>query len=155
MRCSSMVCTSDCQCKFFNTPVVEYLKRLSLTLGWPEVLSMAPIVQILNKCVWPELFSLSLLRVSLAFTNEWEEAFFWPIAVSYLCCDIQTRLRQYRGGGALRLRWDFLSFYVDVFNLRSFDLSPCLGFPPSIRSHSPQCIAKQITDCYWVEESFL
>ncbi len=28
-------------------------------------------------------------------------------------------------------RWDFLSFYVDVFYLRSFDLSPGLGLPPT------------------------
>ncbi len=32
--------------------------------------------------VWPELFSLCLLCVSLAKTNEWGEAFVWQIAVS-------------------------------------------------------------------------
>jgi hypothetical protein len=43
----------------------------------------------------------------------------------------------------------------DVFNLRSFDLS--LGFllPPSLQFDSPLCIATQITDGSWSEESFL
>ncbi len=41
------------------------------------------------------------------------------------------------------------------FNLRSFDLSVGLGAAPSIQSHSPLCIASKITDCYWLEESFL
>ncbi len=35
------------------------------------------------------------------------------------------------------------------------DLSPGLGLPPSIQSHSPLCIAASITDCYWSEENFL
>ena len=43
----------------------------------------------------------------------------------------------------------FLVFDADVFNLWSFDL------PPSIQSHSPLCIATQITDYFWSEESFL
>ncbi len=61
-------------------------RRLSLTWGWPEVRSMAPIVQLLNRWTWPELFSLSLTRVSLVKTNAWKEAFFWQIAVSYQRC---------------------------------------------------------------------
>jgi hypothetical protein len=32
----------------------------------------------------------------------------------------------------------------------TFSLSPSLGLPPSSR-----CIATQMTDCYWPEESFL
>jgi hypothetical protein len=33
-------------------------------------------------------------------------------------------------------------------NQRSFDLSPGLGLPPYIQTHSPLCIATQLTDCY-------
>ena len=73
-------------------------KRLGLTWDWPEVLSMAPIVQLLKIWVWPELFSLSLLRVSLVISNEREEAFFWPIAVSELRCDTQRIMRLNRAG---------------------------------------------------------
>jgi len=62
--------------------------RLNLTWAWPKVLSMAPNIQILNKWVWPDLFSLSLLRASLVITNEWEEAFLWPIAVIVICVAI-------------------------------------------------------------------
>ncbi len=54
----------------------------------PVVLSMAPI-ETFNRCMvwnWTELFSLSLLRVSLVKTNEWEGAFFWTIVVSNLFC---------------------------------------------------------------------
>jgi hypothetical protein len=36
---------------------------------------MAPIGQILKRWVWPEPFLMSLLHVSLAKTNEREEAF--------------------------------------------------------------------------------
>ncbi len=61
--------------------------RLSLTSGCPEVLSMVPFLQILNRWVWPNLFLVSLWRVSLVKTNQWQEAFFWPIAVSDLCCN--------------------------------------------------------------------
>ncbi len=35
----------------------------------------------------------------------------------------------------------FLSIYADVFKLRSFDLSPCIGLSPL--SHSPLCIATE------------
>jgi hypothetical protein len=71
---------------------------LSLTKGWSEVLSIAPVVQILNRWwVSPEFFSLSLLRISLVKTNEWEEAFFWPIAANALCCDTRRRMRLNRG----------------------------------------------------------
>ncbi len=49
----------------------------------------------------------------------------------------------------------FVVIYANVFNLSSFDLSHCLGLPTSIiQSHSPLCIATQITDCYWSDESF-
>ena len=91
---------------------------------------MAPIVQILNKRVWPGLFSLSLLRVSLVMANEWEDTFFWPIAVSYLCCDIHTRLRQCRegapsgwGGIFCRFMWMYLTWGPSTWALAS-------GCPP-------------------------
>jgi hypothetical protein len=62
--------------------------RFSLTGGCPEVLSMVPFLHILNRWVLSVLFSLSLWRVSLVKTNQWQEAFFWPIAISDLCCNI-------------------------------------------------------------------
>jgi hypothetical protein len=34
------------------------------------------------------------------------------------------------------LKWDVYSFYADVFNLRSFDLSPAAGCPPPPSPHS-------------------
>ncbi len=40
------------------------------------------------------------------------------------------------------------------FELKSFDLSPGLGLPPSIQSHSLVCVPTQISDCYFSEESF-
>ncbi len=43
----------------------------------------------------------------------------------------------------------FSVFYVDEFNLRSFDLSPGLGFSPSFQFHCPLCSAEQITYYYW------
>ncbi len=60
----------------FNILVVEFLrkhraKELSLTWAWPAVLSLASIVPILNRWIWPELFSLSLLRVSLSSAGQW------------------------------------------------------------------------------------
>ncbi len=42
---------------------------LSLTWGWPEVLSMAPTVQILNRWVLSELFSLSY-RTCISSENQ-------------------------------------------------------------------------------------
>ncbi len=45
-------------------------------------------------------------------------------------------------------RWDFYSFSADAFNLRFFTPEPWPRF-------SLVCIATQITDCYWSEESFL
>jgi hypothetical protein len=65
-------------CQFTNDLIFrETLRnRLNLTWAWPKVLSMAPNIKILNKWVWPDLFSLSLLRASLVVTIEWEEAFF-------------------------------------------------------------------------------
>jgi hypothetical protein len=33
--------------------------------------------------------------------------------------------------------WDFQAHYTEVFSLRSFDLSLCLGLPSSIQSHFP------------------
>ncbi len=54
----------------WRDPVVVYFlkkygaKRLSLTWGWPEVLSWPPIVQILNKWAWPELFSVPFKCIS-------------------------------------------------------------------------------------------
>ncbi len=72
--------------------------RLSLTWDWPRVMSMAPIVKILNRRVRPELFSLSLLRVALVKANKCKEAFFWPIAVISLFWDTHRRMRLSRGG---------------------------------------------------------
>ena len=55
------------QWRFFE----EILRsRLSLTLGWPEILSRAFIVPILNRWAWPELFVLSLLCVFFS-ENKW------------------------------------------------------------------------------------
>ncbi len=68
------------------------LNRPAVVEVWPEVLSMGFIVQILNRCVWPELFSLSILRISVVIVNEWEEV------VSHLCCDTQRRMRLKRRG---------------------------------------------------------
>ncbi len=65
------------------------------TWGWAEVLFMDHSVQIQywTRLAWPELFSLQLLCVFLVIANEWEGAFFWPIAFSHLCWDTQTRMR--------------------------------------------------------------
>ncbi len=52
---------------------------------YPAVLSMASSVPLVNRWVWPGLFSLSLLRASLVMAKEWEEAFFWPIAAKVIC----------------------------------------------------------------------
>ncbi len=84
--------------------------KLRLTWGWAEVLSMAHIGQILNRFLaWPELFSLSLLWISLVTANELEEAFLWPIAFSHLCCDTQTRISLHRGARPeVSLRWQDL-----------------------------------------------
>ncbi len=54
--------------------------RLSLTWGWPEVLSMATIVQIFDSWFCPELFSLSLCISSEI--NEWDAAYFWVLTNS-------------------------------------------------------------------------
>jgi len=63
--------------------------QLSLTRGWPEVLSMAPIIQVLDMWAWPELFSLSqlciflvmakLMRVSFLLTNRIQPSVLWYI----------------------------------------------------------------------------
>ncbi len=66
---------------------------LGLTWGWPEVLPMAPLVLILNRWIRPKLFSVPLLHISLVKTNEWEEDYFWPIAVTNLCCDTKSEAR--------------------------------------------------------------
>jgi hypothetical protein len=50
-------------------------------------------------------------------------------------------------GAKVKLSGIFSPFYEDAFNPRSFDISPDLGLPPSIQSHSPLCIATQIIDC--------
>jgi hypothetical protein len=54
---------------------------------------MAPNVQKLNSWALPELFSLSLLRVTLLKANKCKEAFFWPIADSRLFWDTHRRMR--------------------------------------------------------------
>ncbi len=59
--------------------------RLRLTCGWPYVLSMATIVQILNRWACSE-------------TIEVRGSLFWPIAVSDRSCDKQRRMRLNRGG---------------------------------------------------------
>ncbi len=43
----------------------------------------------------------TLRNASLVMANEWEEAFFWPIADSHPCCDIQQRMRLSGGGGSI------------------------------------------------------
>jgi hypothetical protein len=63
--------------------------RRSLTWGWPEVLYMAPIVQIWNKWAWPELFSLSLITC-ISSEKEWVKGSFLLTKSSQwsdLCCD--------------------------------------------------------------------
>ncbi len=86
----SGVWRTPCRGGYFNKLLH---KKLRFTWGWAEVLSMAHIIQILDKLKWPDLFSLSLLFVSLVLANEWEGTFFWPIVFSGLCCDTQTRMR--------------------------------------------------------------
>jgi hypothetical protein len=52
-----------------------------LIWGWPEVLSLAVIVQILNRGAWLELFSVSLWLVHV---HEWDEAFSFSSKFSVL-----------------------------------------------------------------------
>ncbi len=84
--------------------VVEFLReiqrrRLSLTWGWPEV---CPSLILL--LYWTDGYDLSssLCRYHCTCicmkTNEWEEAFFWPITGSDLCCDTSRRMRMIKGG---------------------------------------------------------
>ncbi len=57
-------------------------------------------------------------------------------------------------GNFLTRGWIFSPFYADVFNLRSFDLRPGLGLPPSIQPHSPLSTATQIIDLLLVRRKF-
>jgi hypothetical protein len=51
---------------------------------------------------------------------------------------------------------EFKSFYANVFNLRSFELSPDQGLSLSTpQSHSPLCVATQISDSYWSSHSMV
>jgi hypothetical protein len=42
---------------------------------------------------------------------------------------------------------------VDVFDLRLLRPGPWPRIAPTNQSHSPLCIATQITECYWSEET--
>jgi hypothetical protein len=85
--------------------VVQFLQKYcEIGSAWSgvdlrtEVLSiMAPFVPIssIEKGILPELFSLSLLRVSLA-KPMWEEAFLWPRAVSDLCYEARAQVKEPR-----------------------------------------------------------
>jgi hypothetical protein len=48
-----------------------------------------------------------------------------------------------------------LGLNTEVFDLRSFDRSLTLGFPPSLQSRFPLCISAQTTDGYCSEETLL
>jgi hypothetical protein len=99
--------------------------QLSLTRGWPEVPSMALIIQVLNMWAWPELFSLSQLCITLVMANEWEWAFFWPIEFSHLCCDTHTRMRLHRGA-----RPNGLPQVTGVGPQFKYTYTKCLKIPP-------------------------
>ncbi len=75
---------------------------VAISSDWPgvdlRVCPWLPIVPILSSWIIPELFSLSLFRVFLVKASEWEEAFFWPLAVSGLCCGTLRRIRLNRRG---------------------------------------------------------
>ncbi len=108
-----------------------------LTWAWPAVLHMASLIQILNRKVWPK-------HVSLVTADEWEEAFFWPIAVSNLCCETQRLKRLTRGGRPKGRLWSnvvrlkgqcheiFASgiFYESVSPQPPVSLTPVANLPP-------------------------
>ncbi len=76
---------------------VDFL-NISLTWGYSEVLPMGLIVQIFNRSVWSELFSLSLFSVSPVIANEGEIAFFWPIAHSSMSMRKRATINRQRWG---------------------------------------------------------
>jgi hypothetical protein len=66
-----------CVMESSRMPLAEagILKNYCVTnSGWPEVLSLAHIVQILNRFAWPELFSMSMCNLKWWPTNEGELA---------------------------------------------------------------------------------
>ncbi len=70
-------------------PEVQVLKKYcAISSAWPGIeLRFCPrLLLFKNRTVGsdPELFSLSLLYVSLVMTNEGEGSFFWPIASSHI-----------------------------------------------------------------------
>jgi len=85
---------------------------------------------ILSMWVWPELFSLSLLRVSLVKTNEWDEAFFWPTAVSELCVAIYRGEWDWIKGGNPRPKIMF------KIHLHKRNKDPTSGLSPRVLRHS-------------------
>ncbi len=93
-------------CKQWSNYKEILLKKL---LIWSWAVSMAPIVQIFNRWVWPKLLFLSQTCVSLVMANESEIAFFWSILPSKLRYTDWTRLhRKSRLEVSLRLKtWDF------------------------------------------------
>ncbi len=62
------------QSRLHSSYILKEILRNKLTLTWgrAEVLPRAPFVKIMNRWVWPDLFSLSSTSVSLA--NGWEIA---------------------------------------------------------------------------------
>jgi hypothetical protein len=90
-------------------------KRLSFTWGWPEVLSMAPIIKILHRGARQELFSWSPLCIYLVMDNELEIAFFWPIKSRHLNSETYSRIRLHgKGPPKLSLRSRGLRFFLHV-----------------------------------------
>jgi hypothetical protein len=75
-------------------------QKLILTWGWAHVLSIAPIVQILNRWAWPKLFSLSQVYVYLGWRpmNERTLALLLSDTLinsnQHLCCDTNTIMRR-------------------------------------------------------------
>ncbi len=70
------------------------------TWGGAEVLSMAPVVQILHR--WASLELSSSLCLHFIYLWWWlinkKKALFWPIASWQLCCDAHRRIRLQRRG---------------------------------------------------------
>jgi hypothetical protein len=87
---------------------------------WPEVLSMGFIGQILNSCVWPELFSLSILRISVVIASEWQRAKELASGLAYPCFIYSTYHETILHEAELSVIIIYLSVYI--FNVRSCHL---------------------------------
>ncbi len=92
---------------------------------WPEVLSMASIGQILNRCVWPQLFSQSILRMSVVIASEWQRAKELASGLAYPCFIYISRNYPAWGG-----TFSHNYLFVRVFNVRSCHLRLTLGRAP-------------------------